>query len=45
MFTYSNDSIQQYETVTDFDELGTVDIESLKGSIPFYSLQGGDSDY
>ena len=26
MFTYSNDSIQQYETVTDFDELGTVDI-------------------
>ena len=42
MFTYSNDSVQEYETVTNFDDLGTVDIDRLGGAIPFYSFAYGD---
>jgi len=38
MFTYSNDTIQEDETFTDFEELGAVDISRLGGAIPFYSF-------
>ena len=40
---YNNDMVMQFETPTDFDELGDVNITRMNGSIPFYSftLNGG----
>ena len=38
MWTYNNDIIYKYETPTDFDALGKVDMARLKGSLPFYAF-------
>ena len=41
MIWYANNNVLDYETVTDFSQLGPVDISRLNGAIPFYSLSTG----
>ena len=44
MITYNNDQIQENEMETDFEDLGSVDITRLDGSIPFYSYNYANHD-
>jgi hypothetical protein len=42
VFSYGNDSIQNSETKTNFDELGLVNLTRMNGSFPFYAFTQGN---
>ena len=38
MFNYGKTLVRDFDTVTNFENLGTIDITRMQGGIPYYSL-------